>query len=367
MIFITVISRKMELINNISRRIRLLKESNFARGIKSVFDPGKHAVYEYYSGAPGPFSVMIKKEISDHIRSWRFIILFVIIILACLGSVLSGLQGFSDAVKASGRDGESFFFLRLFTASDETLPSFFVFISFLGPLLGIAMGFDAINMEENKGTMSRIMSHPIHRDNIIIAKFVAAIAVLSVMFFLLGFIVMGIGIITIGIPPTPQEFLRIISFIILSILYVSFWLSLSIFFSVRFRQPATSALSGIAVWLFLTVFYSIIVSVIAKAAAPSEMASTQQIMKYQLFIDGLFRILPSGLYSDATTTLLVPTVRSLGPLTAEKIYGTIPGASLSLGQSILIVWPQITGLIAATIICFVMSYITFMKREIRSR
>jgi len=364
MIFITVILRKMKLIHNISRRLRQLKESNFARGVKSFINSGKDTDY---TRAPGPFTVMIKKEISDHIRSKRFIILFVIIILACLGSVLSGLQGFSDAIKAAGRDEESFFFLRLFTASDETLPSFFVFISFLGPLLGIAMGFDAINMEENKGTLSRIMSHPIHRDNIIIAKFLAAIAVLSVMFFLLGFIVMGIGIIAIGIPPTPQEFLRIISFIILSILYVSFWLSLSIFFSVRFRQPATSALSGIAVWLFLTVFYSIIVSVIAKAAAPSEMASTQQVMKYQQFIVSLFRVLPSELYSDATTTLLVPTVRSLGPLTAEKIYGTIPGSSLSLGQSILIVWPQITGLIAATIICFVMSYIRFMKREIRSR
>ena len=367
MIFITVISKRMEIVNNLSDRIRKLKDSSFIRSIRSALSVGERPAYEYHSGTPGPFAVMIKKEISDHIRSWRFIILFVIIILACLGSVLSGLQGFSNAVKAAGRDEESFFFLRLFTASDETLPSFFVFISFLGPLLGIAMGFDAINMEENKGTMSRIMSHPIHRDNIIIAKFVAAIAVLSVMFFFLGFITIGLGIITIGIPPTPQEFLRIMSFIILSILYVSFWLSLSIFFSVRFRQPATSALSGIAVWLFLTVFYSIIVSVIAKAAAPSEMASTQQVMKYQQVIVGLFRILPGELYSDATTTLLVPTVRSLSPLTPEKIYGAIPNASLPLGQSILIVWPQITGLIAATIICFVISYVTFMKREIRSR
>ena len=226
MIFITVILRKMKLINNISRRLRQLKESNFVRGVKSFINSGK----DTDTRAPGPFTVMIKKEISDHIRSKRFIILFVIIILACLGSVLSGLQGFSDAIKAAGRDEESFFFLRLFTASDETLPSFFVFISFLGPLLGIAMGFDAINMEENKGTLSRIMSHPIHLRQYNNCQVFAAIAVLSVMFFLLGFIVMGIGIIAIGIPPTPQEFLRIISFIILSILYVSFWLSLSIFF-----------------------------------------------------------------------------------------------------------------------------------------
>jgi ABC-2 type transport system permease protein len=151
-----------------------------------------------------------------------------------------------------------------------------------------------------------------------------------------------------------------------SIIYVSFWLNLSILFSVRFRQPATSALAGIAVWLFFTVFYSIIISLIARAATPSANATAQQLVGYQEMILNLLRVLPSQLYSDATTILLAPSVRSLGPLTMEQIVGTIPGP-LPFGQSLLLVWPQITGLIAATIICFVLSYISFMTREIRSR
>ena len=61
---------------------------------------------------------------------------------------------------------------RLFTVSDGTLPSFVLFINFLGPLLGIALGFDAVNSEQNKGTLSRMLSQPIHRDCIINAKFV---------------------------------------------------------------------------------------------------------------------------------------------------------------------------------------------------
>jgi len=88
-------------------------------------------------------------------------------------------------------------------------------------------------------------------------------------------------------------------------------------------------------------------------------------MKYQQLVFGMQKILPSEMFSDATTTLLVPTIRTLGPLTAEKMYGTLPSA-LPLGQSLLIVWPQITGLVAASILCFVLSYISFMKREIRS-
>jgi len=312
-----------------------------------------------------PFWVIVQKEISDHVRSWRFIILITIIALTCLGSMYTALTNIGNAVKPGDPEG-SFLFLKLFTISDGNLPSFFVFIGFLGPLLGISLGFDAVNSEQNKGTLSRILSQPIHRDYLINAKFIAALIVISVMFFALGFLVMGIGLISIGIPPTPEEFLRIIFFILLSIVYVAFWLNLSILFSVRFRQPATSALSGIAVWLFCTVFYNMIVYLIVRAVS-----SSQEAVKFRLFSSealevSLLRILPNQLFSEATTTLLMPSVRSLGPLTMEQVYGTIPGP-LPLGQSVLLVWPQVTGLVAVTVLCFVLSYVSFMKREIRPR
>jgi ABC-2 type transport system permease protein len=186
------------------------------------------------------------------------------------------------------------------------------------------------------------------------------------MFFALGFLVMGLGLISIGIPPTIDEFFRVIFFILLSILYVAFWLNLSIFLSVKFRQAATSALSGISIWLFFGVFYNMIINLIAKAFVPSSMASEHQVIIYQKFILNLMRISPGQLFSDATTTLLMPSVRSLGPLTMEQVQGTIP-SPLQLGQSLLLVWPQVTGLIAATVVCFALSYVSFMRMEIRSR
>nr|WP_320058134.1 ABC transporter permease subunit [uncultured Bacteroides sp.] len=312
-----------------------------------------------------PFWVIVNKEVTDYVKSWRFIILILIIAFTCMGSLYTALSSFSSAVKPNDPDG-SFFFLKLFTISDGTLPPFIVFISFLGPLLGIALGFDAINSEQNKGTLSRIMSQPIHRDYLINAKFVGALIVISVMLFALGFLVMGFGLIKIGIPPTAEEFLRMIAFIVIAIFYVAFWLNLSIFFSVQFRQAATSALACIAIWLFFSVFYTMIINLIGKAIAPPQTASMEQIMSYQKFMLGLLRLAPSELFSEATSTLLMPSVRSLGPLTMEQVHGAIP-SPLPLGQSLLIVWPQLTGLIAATVICFALSYISFMRREIRPR
>jgi len=298
-------------------------------------------------------------------RSRKAVILIILIALTCMGSLYTALSNIGEAVK-QGTTDDNFLFLKLFTASDGALPSFAVFIGFLGPLLGIALGFDAINTEQNKGTLSRLLSQPIYRDYILNAKWIAALFVIGIMLFALGFLVMGFGLIFIGIPPTAGEFCRIVVFLLFSMVYIAFWLNLALFFSIRSKQPATSALAGISVWLFFSVFYNIIMNVVGKALNPSPMAMPDQIFRYQKFMLNLLRFSPGELFQEITMTMLMPSVRSLGPLTFEQMDGAIP-SPLSLGQSILVVWPQLTGLVSLTLLFFMLAYISFMRKEVRSR
>ncbi|MBS4196165.1 ABC transporter permease [Lederbergia citri] len=318
--------------------------------------PQKRAGKSY----PHSFWVLVQKEVSDHILSWRVNILVVLLALTCFGSLYTALSGIRDAAESIDAN-DTFLFLKLFTISDGSLPPFFVFVSFIGPLLGIALGFDAVNSEYSKGTLSRVVSQPIPRDYIINAKFVAAILVISALLFSLGFLVIALGVLMIGIPPTPDEFLRIISFLVLSICYIAFWVNLSILFSIRFKQAATSALSSIAVWLFFSIFYSMIVNLISKVSQSQDALdpSTTEL------VQNLMRISPSQLFSEATTILLTPSIRTLGPMTMEQVVGAIPGA-LPLSQSLLLITPQLIALIAATLICFGISYALFMRKEIRN-
>lgn len=316
------------------------------------------------------FFALVRKEFTDNIKSWRIIILLLIISLTCFGSLYTAVTTIKDAIDNAdqaqkiGRD--SFLFLKLFTVSDGTLPTFVTFVTFLGPLLGIALGFDAINSERNKGTLGRLMSQPIPRDFVLNAKFTAALLLNIVLFFSLGFLVMALGTMILGIPPTVEEFARILCFLSLCIVYIAFWLNLGILFSVTFKQSATSALSGIAVWIFFSVFYNMIVKVIAKSMVdPTKITSAQQAIDKQGMVLNLMRLSPSYLFSESTTTLLSPSIRSLGPLTVKQTVGAIP-SPLPLGQSLLLIWPQLTGLIAATLICFAISYVLFMRQEIRS-
>jgi len=322
------------------------------------------------AGVLHPFWVIVRKEIGDHVRSWRYIVLLVLMALTCIGSLYAAIQGIrhpdADTQQTNDLLGDAFVFLKLFTESNGTLPPFITFVSFIGPLLGIGLGFDAVNAERGKGTLSRLMSQPIHRDYVINGKFVGALAVISAMFAALVFMMLGVGLVVTGIQPSPEEFWRMMLFLALSICYVAFWLNLAIVFSIRFRQAATSALTCIAIWIFFSVFYSMIIDLIGSSTYPGDAASTSDLISHTQWMQFLMRLSPGQLFSEATSTLLTPSVRNLGPLTMDQVIGAIP-SPLPLSQSILLVWPQVTALIALTAICFGLSYALFMRQEIRSR
>lgn len=310
--------------------------------------------------------VLVRKEIAAHIRSWRFIILILLIVLTYGASLYVSSMGLKDAVSNMRDPDQSFLYLKLLTTTDNSIPPFHVFLNFLAPLLGIALGFDAVNAEYNNGTLTRLLAQPIYRDNLLFAKFLAPLAVVGTLFVALVMLMIGGGLLWTGVRIEPPELLRICGFTLISVLYVAFWLSLSILLSIRFRQPATSALTAIGIWLFFTVFFPILVNLAIRPFLPNpNYISEQEYIGYNELILNLLRLSPSQLYTDATTSLLMPSVRSLGPISMEQMVGAIP-SPLSFRESFLMVWPQISGLSAAMTICFAWSYYIFMRREIRS-
>ncbi|MFD0670507.1 ABC transporter permease [Cohnella sp. GCM10027633] len=315
-----------------------------------------------------PFWVIVQKEFGDHIRSWRFAILLGIVVLACVGSIYTAVTALKDGVAADGGGTDTrFLFLSMFTVSDGTLPSFLTFLSFLAPLIGLSLGFDAINTERGRGTLSRVLAQPVHRDDLLNAKFVAGLLLIAVVVFSLGFLVMGMGLFTIGYPPSPEEFGRVVLTLLLTTVYVGLWLNVSLFFSVRFKQAATSALSGIALWIFFLVFYGMIVSMIGNATAPTDPTDAAAVLGQSRWMTLLERLSPANLFQEAASTMLLPDVRTLSSfVTQEQAYRAI-SAPLSLGQSALLVWPHVVALVAETAVMFVASYLLFMRQEVRSR
>lgn len=304
-----------------------------------------------------------RKELTDHFSSNKFLILLALIYIAGLSSTYVALQNIRESASGLGKN----VFLYLFTTGGDVLPSFITFISFFIPIIGIIFGFDAINSEKNSGNLSRVLSQPIYRDSVINGKFLAGITTLSIIIASIVFIISGIGLFSIGVPPTSEEILRIFFFIFICIFYGGFWMGLSILFSVIMEKTAASILTAIAIWIFLMFFLPIIANAIANAVASPESASVADQVRNYTIEHSISRISPSTLFTEAIVILLVPVGGHLlfRPILEAEVSQMILNP-LSIGQSLIQVWPQLVVIVALAIICFAISYIIFMRQEIRS-
>src|SRR3989442_775541 len=117
------------------------------------------------------------------------------------------------------------------------------------------MGFDSVNGEHNRRTLSRVLSQPIYRDALLLGKFLAGILTLGISLLALWLLVTGMGLLVLGVAPSGEEVGRGLLFLLSTLAYAGIWLALALMFSVIFRQPATSALAAMAVWLFFAGSY----------------------------------------------------------------------------------------------------------------
>jgi len=296
---------------------------------------------------------IIRKELADYFNSFRFIILFILVLGLSALALYSAHQG----IRGSGSEG--FIFLRLFTTEptgvDNEFAFFFNYINFIPlvfiPLVGTLLGFDAINKERTTGTLSRIISQPVYRDSVINGKFLASLFILAVMMAASILIVAGYGLRMIGVPPSAEEIVRLFIYFIDILIFGAFWIALAMLFSVVFRNLATSIILSMVLWLF----FSFGIYYIARSVADSAEAF-QRILTFS----------PNWIFGQASSTVLYPTVRTLGTISAEQAAFMMPNP-LSLGQSLMVIWPYMVGLISLSAICFAVSYIVFMRQEVRAQ
>jgi ABC-2 type transport system permease protein len=311
--------------------------------------------------------VVFKKELADHFSSYRFVILFALIAMVSLISTY--MTGISLREELEGIAKPKLVFLMLFTRGSLSLDWF---VAFLFPLIGIVLGFDSINREISTGTMSKLVSQPIFRDSIINGKFLAGITTIAIMLVSIVLVISGLGLRVLGVVPGIEEVWRIIIYLIISIIYVSFWLGIALLSSIVFRSIATSALASIAIWVFFFFFTLIGPATLANAVAPVSQAGSdsEAIIRHAQIQEGVRLSSPMGLYSDATATVMNPMQKTtkalvlMGPM--ERMLSSRFQNPLPIGQSILVVWPYIVSLIAITLVCFGFSYAVFMRQEIRS-
>ena len=309
------------------------------------------------------WAVIARKELADHLLSGRFIVLIAVLGVATAAAVFAASGGIRDV--APQAQGINALFLKLFTVTTDPVPfPLVVFVGFLAPLLGIMFGFDAVNGERAQGTLPRLLSQPVHRDEVILGKFVAGLGVVAIMLTALVIFVSGIGIFRLGVVPSTTEVTRLLVWLPFAITYVGLWQALATLASVLAKRASTSAFIPVAVWLIVTLFGTFIFSAAAALVAPDDGSITSQVANVKAE-HAISQISPVVLFQQGSSVLLDPTVRTTGLVTVEQVDRAIV-SNLNLSQSLLVVWPQLVILLAMTAVMFGVAYVAFMRQEVRA-
>jgi len=145
-----------------------------------------------------------------------------------------------------------------------------------------------------------------------------------------------------------------------AIIYVGFWQALATLTSVTVRRAATSAMIAVGVWIVLTIFGGFLFQALSAVLANPDDESSS--LRAELLIS---RLSPFTLYTETSTVLLDPTQRTTGLVTFEQVSQALV-SNLSIPQSLLVVWPQIVGLLAMTTALFAIAFVLFMRQEVRA-
>jgi ABC-2 type transport system permease protein len=319
--------------------------------------------------APG-WVIVARKEFSDHLRSVRFPLLLIVLGL----SAVVPLYFAADAIRAvaSQISDPRAVFLALFVLppSDVPIPPVYGFVGIVAPLLGVAFSFDAINSERSDGTLPRLLSQPIHRDDVITGKFVAGLATIMLVLVSVVLVISGFGIARLGLVPTIGEIERVVAWLLFTIVWVSLWLAFGLLLSVVFRRAATAALAGFGVWLLFQIFGQLLVGLVTRVVAPYATAATaQEALSLKALSDTITRFVPLTLYQEGSRVLLNPSETTVStPSTVGQLaqYQQQIPTLLSLDQSLSLVWPQVVALVALSAVCFAIAYVVFMRQEVRA-
>ena len=162
---------------------------------------------------------------------------------------LSGIwHGFVPTLWDAQMHGTDNPFIAFFSSIDIV----FVFEVVLS-LMGLIFAYDAIAGERERGTLRLVLVQPVGRGQILLAKYISAMACLLVPLILS--LLFALLLLTRSIPLSADDFLRIAGIVFTSFAYLSLFYLIGLLISVATRRTGTALMLAMFVWGFLILVY----------------------------------------------------------------------------------------------------------------
>ncbi len=139
-------------------------------------------------------------------------------------------------------------------------------IIFLLPIFILAMSYDLLSSEKERGTLAMILAHPISIRELMASKIISRAAVMLAV--VLGFGVIALLAVGTGLD-TSDTWIRFGLWMIATLLYSMFWFALAVLVNVYGKNSASNGTVLAGIWLILVVIVPQLVSMLATTIYPT--------------------------------------------------------------------------------------------------
>jgi ABC-2 type transport system permease protein len=225
--------------------------------------------------------IIAEREFRDSITSKRFIIIIAILLLLTTYSLIIGINNYNSELgnyknqSYSNTNINKSIIYTMIPSELDIFNSFKTIFSLMGIIIGISLGFDQVSKEKEEGTIKHLISGPIHRDVIINGKIVGVTIMLTLAMGIAFIITIAILLIY-NIIPDAEDFIRIIIFFIIALLYCMTFCIISMMISIITKSSEMSLIGSFGV-VFLLIVFSIIATLASNWIAGIIIGPTPQI------------------------------------------------------------------------------------------
>ncbi|AKB34272.1 hypothetical protein MSSIH_3582 [Methanosarcina siciliae HI350] len=221
-------------------------------------------------------AVIAKKEFFDSLKSKTFLIIFGIFLVLMLVSSITGINNYDkqlDRYQKLQADTQGLEENDVFTYFPEPKLTAVVFremvsnIGIIGAIMAIILGYNTVSGEKERGNLKLLLSYPLYREDVINGKFLGKIGVLVLTLAITSILLIACALI-MGVALTGSDFVAVILFMIISMLYLITFLGISIFFSTVSENGTNSILYSFMFWVLSTMIITSFAGIVSDAMVP---------------------------------------------------------------------------------------------------
>jgi len=247
--------------------------------------------------------ILAKKEFKTALKDSVFFVMVILFLAMSVASVYIGsttknaeMQAYQNIVTVLQSQG------GILPAAPEIYPlailrNIIEYVTMIGAVLAIFLGFDAFSGERENGTLRLLLTRPLYRDQLLTGKLFGAGMIIGALLSVSLVFNITLFSVATGLKPSLNEILRLVAFIVLAFVYMMSFYIATLYVSIKTRDRAFGFLAMMVVWIFI----SFVVP---------QLADTQRNFAYAINnVAGTVSQIPSDTAISKAIELFSPTVQ----------------------------------------------------------